>query len=98
MDRLDTRYILDSLNERSINFKDTNNGLGTFELLSYKLYMNIQKVKTDVYSILSYKSEISGSEFLEIFHKYVTEDSQKDIVKDIIREVLFYELGLENKL
>lgn len=94
MNKQEVSNILDEMNERSVTFKDPKIGLQTTDLVSFKLYENIHRVKSEVYSILSYKNEISIREFLEIYHKYVIEGSQKYIVKDIIRKVCFDELGL----
>ena len=46
MNKKDVYNILDEMNERSVTFKDSKIGLQTTDLVSFKLYDNIHRVKS----------------------------------------------------
>jgi hypothetical protein len=59
----------------------------------WSLYMNIHKMKTEVYTILSTEDDMKESDFIEIYQKYIKE-SQRYMVKDLIRELNLKQIGL----
>ena len=59
----------------------------------WSLYMNIHKMKTEVYTILSTEDDMKESNFIEIYQKYIKE-SQRYMVKDLIRELNLKQIGL----
>jgi hypothetical protein len=59
----------------------------------WSLYMNIHKMKTEVYTILSTEDDMKESDFIEIYQKHI-EESQRYMVKDLIREVSLKQIGI----
>ena len=59
----------------------------------WSLYMNIHKMKTEVYTILSTEDDMKESNFIEIYQKYIKE-SQRYMVKDLIRELNLKQIGI----
>ena len=71
-------------------------GLKGYESLAsgvFELYMNIHEMKKEVYTIISEEGEIKEKDFIEIYQKHIKE-SQRDSVKDLIREVSLKQIGL----
>lgn len=85
MNKKEVSEILDEMVERT--------RLKGFESNVFELYMNIYEMKKEVYTIISEEGEIKEKYFIEIYQKHIKE-SQRYIVKDIIREVIFDELGI----
>jgi hypothetical protein len=79
--------ILDSMVERT-RVNPATSGSGAFDL-----YMNIHEMKKEVYTIISEEGEIKEKDFIEIYQKHIKE-SQRDIVKDLIREVNLNQIGI----
>lgn len=89
MNQKDVSVILDSMVERTrLNPTTSGSGSGAFEL-----YMNIHKMKTEVYTIISEEGEIKEKDFVEIYQKHIRE-SQRYIVKDLIRELNLKQIGI----
>jgi hypothetical protein len=65
----------------------------TSESGAFELYMNIHEMKKEVYTIISEEGEIKEKDFIEIYQKHIKE-SQRDIVKDLIREVNLNQIGI----
>ena len=87
MNTKEVSYILDLMVERT----RLNHGFGLkgYESLAsgvFELYMNIHEMKKEVYTITSEEGEIKEKDFIEIYQKHIKE-SQRDMVKDLIREV-----------
>jgi hypothetical protein len=85
MNKKEVSEILDEMVERT--------RLKGFESNVFELYMNIYEMKKEVYTIISEEGEIKEKVFIKIYQKHIKE-SQRYIVKDIIREVIFDELGI----
>lgn len=85
MNKKEVSEILDEMVERT--------RLKGFESNVFELYMNIHEMKKEVYTIISEEGEIKEKDFIEIYQKHIKE-SQRYIVKDIIREFIFDELGI----
>ena len=60
---------------------------------AFELYMNIHEMKNEVYTIISEEGEIKEKDFIEIYQKHIKE-LQRDIVKDLIREVNLNQIGI----
>lgn len=84
MNQKEVSVILDNMVERTTS----GSGSGAFEL-----YMNIHEMKKEVYTITSEEGEIKEKDFIEIYHKHIKE-SQRDIVKDLIRELNLKQIGI----
>ena len=94
MNTKEVSYILDLMVERT----RLNHGFGLkgYESLAsgaFELYMNIHEMKKEVYTITSEEGEIKEKEFIEIYQKHIKE-SQRYMVKDIIREVSLKQIGI----
>ena len=87
MNQKEVSVILDKMVERT-RVNPTTSGSGAFEL-----YMNIHEMKTEVYTIISEEGEIKEKYFIEIYQKHIRE-SQRYIVKDLIRELSLKQIGL----
>ena len=89
MNQKDVSVILDKMVERTrLNPTTSGSGSGAFEL-----YMNIHEMKKEVYTITSEEGEIKEKDFIEIYQKHIKE-SQRDMVKDLIREVSLKQIGI----
>lgn len=89
MNQKEVSVILDNMVERTrMNPTTSGSGSGVFEL-----YMNIHEMKTEVYTIISEEGEIKEKDFIEIYQKHIKE-SQRYIVKDLIREVSLKQIGI----
>jgi hypothetical protein len=89
MNQKDVSVILDKMVERTrLNPTTSGSGSGAFEL-----YMNIHEMKTEVYTIISEEGEIKEKDFIEIYQKHIRE-SQRYIVKDLIRELNLKQIGI----
>lgn len=89
MNQKEVSVILDKMVERTrLNPTTSGSGSGAFEL-----YMNIHEMKTEVYTIISEEGEIKEKYFIEIYQKHIRE-SQRYIVKDLIRELSLKQIGL----
>ena len=89
MNQKDVSVILDNMVERTrMNPTTSGSGSGAFEL-----YMNIHEMKKEVYTITSEEGEIKEKNFIEIYQKHIKE-SQRDMVKDLIREVSLKQIGI----
>lgn len=87
MNQKEASVILDSMVERT-RVNPAASGSGAFEL-----YMNIHEMKKEVYTIISEEGEIKEKYFIEIYQKHIRE-SQRYIVKDLIRELSLKQIGL----
>ena len=87
MNQKEVSVILDNMVERT-RVNPAASGAGAFEL-----YMNIHEMKKEVYTITSEEGEIKEKDFIEIYQKHIKE-SQRDSVKDLIREVSLKQIGL----
>ena len=87
MNQKESSVILDSMVERT-RVNPASSGAGAFEL-----YMNIHEMKKEVYNIISEEGEIKEKYFIEIYQKHIRE-SQRYIVKDLIRELSLKQIGL----
>lgn len=81
--------ILDSMVERTRLVKSP----GYAQSGAFELYMNIHEMKKEVYTIISEEGEIKEKDFVQIYQKHIKE-SQRDIVKDLIREVILNQIGI----
>lgn len=89
MNQKEVSVILDKMVERTrMNPTTSGSGSGAFEL-----YMNIHEMKKEVYTITSEEGEIKEKDFIEIYQKHIKE-SQRDMVKDLIREVSLKQIGI----
>ena len=89
MNTKEVSVILDKMVERTrMNPTTSGSGSGAFEL-----YMNIHEMKKEVYTITSEEGEINEKDFIEIYQKHIKE-SQRDMVKDLIREVSLKQIGI----
>ena len=89
MNQKEASVILDNMVERTrMNPTTSGSGSGAFEL-----YMNIHEIKKEVYTITSEEGEIKEKDFIEIYQKHIKE-SQRDMVKDLIREVSLKQIGI----
>ncbi len=89
MNQKEASIILDNMVERTrVNPTTSGSGSGAFEL-----YMNIHAMKKEVYTITSEEGEIKEKDFIEIYQKHIKE-SQRYIVKDLIRELNLKQIGL----
>ena len=89
MNTKEVSVILDNMVERTrMNPTTSGSGSGAFEL-----YMNIHEIKKEVYTITSEEGEIKEKDFIEIYQKHIKE-SQRDMVKDLIREVSLKQIGI----
>ena len=89
MNTKEVSVILDKMVERTrMNPTTSGSGSGAFEL-----YMNIHEMKTEVYTIISEEGEIKEKDFIEIYQKHIRE-SQRYIVKDLIRELNLKQIGI----
>ena len=89
MNQKEVSVILDKMVERTrMNPTISGSGSGAFEL-----YMNIHEMKKEVYTITSEEGEIKEKDFIEIYQKHIKE-SQRDMVKDLIREVSLKQIGI----
>ena len=89
MNQKEVSVILDKMVERTrINPTISGSGSGAFEL-----YMNIHEMKKEVYTITSEEGEIKEKDFIEIYQNHIKE-SQRYIVKDLIRELNLKQIGL----
>ena len=89
MNQKEVSVILDNMVERTrMNPTTSGSGSGAFEL-----YMNIHEIKKEVYTITSEEGEIKEKDFIEIYQKHIKE-SQRDMVKDLIREVSLKQIGI----
>ena len=89
MNTKEVSVILDKMVERTrMNPTTSGSGSGAFEL-----YMNIHEIKKEVYTITSEEGEIKEKDFIEIYQKHIKE-SQRDMVKDLIREVSLKQIGI----
>lgn len=89
MNQKEVSVILDNMVERTrMNPTTSGSGSGAFEL-----YMNIHEMKKEVYTITSEEGEIKEKDFIEIYQKHIKE-SQRDMVKDLIREVSLKQIGI----
>lgn len=89
MNTKEVSVILDKMVERTrMNPTTSGSGSGAFEL-----YMNIHEMKKEVYTITSEEGEIKEKDFIEIYQKHIKE-SQRDMVKDLIREVSLKQIGI----
>lgn len=79
MNQKECSFILDNMVERAKG--------------DWSLYMNIHKMKTEVYTILSTEEDMKESNFIEIYKKHI-EESQRYMVKDLIREVSLKQIGI----
>ena len=84
MNQKEVSVILDKMVERTRFYF----GAGAFEL-----YMNIHEMKKEVYTIISKEGEIKEKNFIEIYQKHIKE-SQRYIVKDLIREIKLKQLRI----
>ena len=87
MNQKEFSVILDKMVERT-RVNPATSGAGAFEL-----YMNIHEMKKEVYTIISEEGEIKEKNFIEIYQKHIKE-SQRYIVKDLIRELKLKQIGL----
>ena len=87
MNQKEVSVILDNMVERT-RMNPTTSGSGAFEL-----YMNIHEMKKEVYTITSEEGKIKEKDFIEIYQKHIKE-SQRDMVKDLIREVSLKQIGI----
>lgn len=87
MNQKEVSVILDNMVERT-RVNPAASGAGAFEL-----YMNIHEMKKEVYTITSEEGEIKEKNFIEIYQKHIKE-SQRDMVKDLIREVSLKQIGI----
>ena len=87
MNQKEVSVILDNMVERT-RLNPATSGSGAFEL-----YMNIHEMKKEVYTITSEEGEIKEKDFIEIYQKHIKE-SQRDMVKDLIREVSLKQIGI----
>lgn len=89
MNQKEVSVILDKMVERTrMNPTTSGSGSGAFEL-----YMNIHEMKKEVYTITSEEGEIKEKDFIEIYQNHIKE-SQRDMVKDLIREVSLKQIGI----
>ena len=89
MNQKEVSVILDNMVERTrLNPTTSGSGSGAFEL-----YMNIHEMKKEVYTITSEEGEIKEKDFIEIYQKHIKE-FQRDMVKDLIREVSLKQIGI----
>ena len=89
MNTKEVSVILDKMVERTrMNPTTSGSGSGAFEL-----YMNIHEMKKEVYTITSEEGEIKEKDFIEIYQKHIKE-FQRDMVKDLIREVSLKQIGI----
>ncbi len=79
MNQKEASLILDKMTEKSKG--------------DWSLYFNIHKVKEEVYTILSIEEDMKESNFIEIYKKHI-EESQRYMVKDLIREVNLKQIGI----
>ena len=87
MNQKEASSILDSMVERT-RVNPASSGSGAFEI-----YMNIHEMKKEVYTIISEEGEIKEKDFVQIYQRHIKE-SQRDIVKDLIREVSLKQIGI----
>ena len=87
MNQKEVSVILDKMVERT-RVNPAASGAGAFEL-----YMNIHEMKKEVYTIISEEGEIKEKNFIEIYQKHIKE-SQRYIVKDLIRELKLKQIDL----
>lgn len=87
MNQKEVSVILDNMVERT-RVNPAASGAGAFEL-----YMNIHEMKKEVYTITSEEGEIKEKDFIEIYQNHIKE-SQRDMVKDLIREVSLKQIGI----
>ena len=85
MNKKEVSEILDEMVERT--------RLKGFESNVFELYMNIHEMKKEVYTIISEEGEIKEKYFIEIYQKHIKE-SQRYIVKDLIRELNLKQIGI----
>lgn len=89
MNQKEVSVILDKMVERTrMNPTTSGSGSGAFEL-----YMNIHEMKKEVYTITSEEGEIKEKDFIEIYQNHIKE-SQRYIVKDLIRELNLKQIGI----
>ena len=89
MNQKEVSVILDKMVERT-RLNPTTSGSGSS---AFELYMNIHEMKTEVYTIISEEGEIKEKNFIEIYQKNIKE-SQRYIVKDLIRELNLKQIGI----